>query len=79
VPLEKVRAMLNFDMVGRLTDDRVIVYGVATARELPDIVNRANASRRCSSPRPATASERPITRRSTAKNLPVLPFLHQRA
>jgi hypothetical protein len=43
VPLEKVRAMLNFDMVGRLKDDRAIVYGVATARELPDIVNRANA------------------------------------
>jgi hypothetical protein len=43
VPLAKVRAMLNFDMVGRLKDDRAIVYGVATARELPDIVNRANA------------------------------------
>jgi hypothetical protein len=43
VPLEKVRAMLNFDMVGRLTDDRLIVYGVATAQELPDIVKRANA------------------------------------
>jgi len=43
VPLEKVRAMLNFDMVGRLRDDRMIVYGVATAQELPDIVNRANA------------------------------------
>jgi hypothetical protein len=42
VPLEKVRAMLNFDMVGRLTDDRLIVYGVATAQELTDIVNRAN-------------------------------------
>ena len=43
VPLDKVRAMLNFDMVGRLKDDRMIVYGVATAQELPDIVNRANA------------------------------------
>ena len=43
VPLEKVRAMLNFDMVGRLHDDRMIVYGVETARELKDIVTRANA------------------------------------
>jgi hypothetical protein len=42
VPLERVRAMLNFDMVGRLRDDRLIVYGVATAQELLDIVNRAN-------------------------------------
>jgi len=43
VPLEKVRAMLNFDMVGRMQGDRLIVYGVATARELSDIVARANA------------------------------------
>ena len=43
VPLEKVRAMLNFDMVGRMQNDRVIVYGVATAQELSDIVTRANA------------------------------------
>jgi hypothetical protein len=43
VPLGKVRAMLNFDMVGRMRDDRMIVYGVATAQEMPDIVNRANA------------------------------------
>src|SRR5580765_5846800 len=27
VPLQKVRAMLNFDMVGRMQNDRVIVYG----------------------------------------------------
>ena len=43
VPLEKVRAMLNFDMVGRMQEDRVIVYGVATARELGEIVTRENA------------------------------------
>ena len=43
VPLDKVRAMLNFDMVGRLRDDRVIVYGVLTATEMNDIITRANA------------------------------------
>ena len=43
VPLEKVRAMLNFDMVGRMQNDHVIIYGVATAKELNDIVTRANA------------------------------------
>ena len=42
-PLENVRAMLNFDMVGRMQDDRVIVYGAATAQEMNDIVTRANA------------------------------------
>ena len=43
VSLSNVRAMLNFDMVGRMQDDHVIVYGVATASELPEIVTRANA------------------------------------
>jgi hypothetical protein len=42
VPLEKVRAMLNFDMVGRMENNRLIVYGVATATELNDIVAKAN-------------------------------------
>lgn len=41
-PLENVRAMLNFDMVGRMRDDRVIVYGAATAQEMNDIIARAN-------------------------------------
>jgi membrane-associated protease RseP (regulator of RpoE activity) len=35
--------MVNFDMVGRMRDDRVIVYGVATAAEMRDIVSAANA------------------------------------
>jgi hypothetical protein len=42
VPRDSVQAMLNFDMVGRLRNDRLIVYGVATAAEMPDIVNAAN-------------------------------------
>jgi aminopeptidase YwaD len=43
VPIERVRAMLNFDMVGRLRDDRLIIYGVATASELREIIDQANA------------------------------------
>ena len=43
LPIGTVRAMLNFDMVGRMQGDRMIVYGVATAQELNDIVTRANA------------------------------------
>jgi hypothetical protein len=43
VPLDRVTAMVNFDMVGRLRNDKLIVYGVATARELPAIVDSANA------------------------------------
>ncbi len=42
VPLDSVDAMINFDMVGRLKNDRLIVYGVNTATEMPAIVQRAN-------------------------------------
>lgn len=43
VPLDSVVAMLNFDMVGRLRGDSVIVYGVSTAREMPAVLDSANA------------------------------------
>jgi aminopeptidase YwaD len=44
VPLDSVGAMLNFDMVGRLRNDRLIVFGVATATELPGILETANSA-----------------------------------
>ena len=74
VPLEKVRAMLNFDMVGRMQEDRLIVYGVATAQELNDIVARANAA----APLRVTATGDGFGASDHssfyAKNLPVLHF-----
>jgi len=42
VPLDSVVAMLNFDMVGRLRGDSLIVYGVATAREMSAVLDSAN-------------------------------------
>ena len=73
VPLANVRAMLNFDMVGRMRDDRMIVYGIATARELNDIVTRANAD---SLELTATGDGFGASDHSSfyAKNLPVLHF-----
>ena len=44
LPLDSAMAMVNFDMIGRLRDDKLIVYGVATATELPLILDSANAS-----------------------------------
>ena len=44
VPLDSVDAMINFDMVGRLKNDRLIVYGVNTAAEMPAIVRGANVA-----------------------------------
>jgi len=43
VPIDSITAMLNFDMVGRMRGDSLIVYGVATARELPALLDSANA------------------------------------
>ena len=43
VPLDSMVVMINFDMVGRLRADKVIVYGVASARELPVVLDSANA------------------------------------
>jgi aminopeptidase N len=42
VPLDSIDAMLNFDMVGRLRNDKLIVYGVTTATEMRAIVDSAN-------------------------------------
>jgi aminopeptidase YwaD len=44
VPTQSIVAMLNFDMVGRLRNDKLIVYGTATATELKGIVDSANAA-----------------------------------
>ena len=44
VPLADVVAMVNFDMVGRLRNDKLIVYGVSTATEFPSIVAGANVA-----------------------------------
>jgi hypothetical protein len=44
VPADSMDAMLNFDMVGRLKQNRLIVYGLGTATELPALVDSANVA-----------------------------------
>ena len=44
VPDEAMIVMLNFDMVGRLRDDKLLVYGVATATQLKPLVDSLNTS-----------------------------------
>lgn len=39
-PLEKTIAMFNMDMVGRLTDDKLTVFGVGTAPRWKELVER---------------------------------------
>ncbi len=40
--LEKTVAMVNLDMVGRLNDDKLIVYGTGTAEEFDPLIERLN-------------------------------------
>lgn len=42
VPLDKTVAMLNMDMVGRLTDDKLIVQGYDTARQFEALLDASN-------------------------------------
>ena len=43
VPKESIVAMINFDMVGRLRNDKLIVYGRGTASELKPLVDSVNS------------------------------------
>lgn len=43
VPLPAIKAMLNFDMIGRFADDEVMIYGVPTAEEFPALLERVSA------------------------------------
>lgn len=40
--LARTYAMVNMDMVGRLRDNRLLVYGTATAREFPALLDSLN-------------------------------------
>ena len=42
VPLENTIAMVNMDMVGRLRDNALTVYGTGTADEWPDLLEEVN-------------------------------------
>ena len=42
LPLEKTVAMFNLDMVGRLENDRLTVFGTGTAEEWSELLNEVN-------------------------------------
>jgi len=78
VSLDSTVAMVNFDMVGRLREDKLIVYGVATATELPALLDSANSPSQWSTPLRITAlgdGYGPSDHSSFyARNVPVLHF-----
>jgi hypothetical protein len=44
VPIGRIVGMLNFDMVGRLKNDKLTVYGTATASQFKALLDSANAA-----------------------------------
>jgi len=46
VPLDRTVAMVNMDMVGRLRNDRLLVFGSETAAEFPALLDSLNATAR---------------------------------
>lgn len=42
-PLEKTVAMINLDMVGRLLNDELTIYGTGTASEFPTLIDQLNS------------------------------------
>ena len=40
--IDSVHAMLNFDMIGRLRNDRLLVFGTGTSQEWPTLISAAN-------------------------------------
>lgn len=45
LPDGRVQAMVNFDMVGRLRNDALVINGTGTAAEIPRIIDSANTDR----------------------------------
>lgn len=39
IPIKNIKAMFNFDMIGRLDENKVMAYGVGTSEEAKDIIN----------------------------------------
>lgn len=74
VALDSIDAMVNFDMVGRLKNDRLIVYGVATATELPEMIERANTAPKLSISAQGDGFGPSDHSSFYAKNIPVLHF-----
>jgi hypothetical protein len=74
VDLDRARAMLNMDMVGRLEDEPLIVYGVGTAAEWTDMVEREAGRAGLEVALQPDGVGRATTRRSTCVTFPVLHF-----
>jgi len=73
-PLDKTVAMLNMDMVGRLKDDELIIYGTGTAKSFDELITRLNGRHRFSIKRESGGFGPSDHASFYAMNIPVLHF-----
>ena len=73
VPVTATDAMINLDMVGRLKNDRLIVYGIDTAAEFPALLDSLNCDAEIRPP-PAARGLRP--ERPPSFYVAKMPVLH---
>jgi hypothetical protein len=74
IPLDQTVAMINFDMIGRLREDKLIVYGTGTAPEFMPLLDKLNKERKFSI-RPIATGQGPSDQTSFYfKDIPVLHF-----
>jgi hypothetical protein len=74
VPLDRTVAMINFDMIGRLRNDKLIVYGTGTAPEFAPLLEKLNQRHKFSL-RPIATGQGPSDQTSFYfKDIPVLHF-----
>ncbi|MGH7832671.1 MAG: M20/M25/M40 family metallo-hydrolase [Candidatus Binatia bacterium] len=74
VPIESTRAMINLDMVGRMRDRRVTVFGAATAKELEGWVRQTGDGLGLQTATPPGQVGRSDSASFYGKNVPVLHF-----
>ena len=72
-PLDKTIAMLNMDMVGRMKDNELIVYGTGTARQFDGLIDELNKTHGFKIKRSRVDLVQAIIRPFTQK-IPVLHF-----
>lgn len=74
LPISQTVAMINYDMIGRLRDDKLIVYGVGTATEFKPLLEKLNTDAKFSI-RPIEAGYGPSDQTSFVRlKTPVLHF-----
>ncbi|MCG8585913.1 MAG: M20/M25/M40 family metallo-hydrolase, partial [Pirellulales bacterium] len=74
VPIDKTIAMLNFDMVGRMKDDKLVIFGTGSASEFDELLERLTKDRGLALTKNASGFGPSDQTSFYAKKIPVMHF-----